>query len=313
MRISGVTYIPRKTHKTRNIFITILILFLLAVITVALISAYIGWTLVHPAKMVIEANSSNIVPEYSDVNFTSKSSDIKLSGWLFRAKSIDKTVILAHDYGRNRLQFEAQTYNMVKAFLDKGYNVLAFDFRNSGKSQGTRSTMGFNEKQDLLAAVSLVKNLGSKDIVILGFSMGASAGILAAAESNDVDAVIADSPYSDLKKYINHSLSGNFLSNFPFNFTVPLSVEWIGGMNIDEVSPKKVIGSVAPRPVMFVHCKNDGSTPVINSRELYSMYPKTGGGKTELWEMDGSGHLGSYSSNPQVYMDRVFRFLDSIN
>jgi len=48
----------------------------------------------------------------------------------------------------------------------------------------------------------------------MGFSTGASACILAAAESDDVDAVIAESPYSDLTLILNkrkqfNQLSGN--------------------------------------------------------------------------------------------------------
>ena len=49
--------------------------------------------------------------------------------------------------------------------------------------------------------------------MLLGFSMGASTAILAAAESQDVDAVIADSPFSDLTSYLDENLS--VWSNLP--------------------------------------------------------------------------------------------------
>ena len=104
MRISGVTYSARKTHKARNTILAAIILLLLIVLTVVIISAYSGWKLLHPAKINIEAFSSNIVPEYRDISFRGTDKNILLKGWFFQLISSDKTVVLAHSYGKNRLE-----------------------------------------------------------------------------------------------------------------------------------------------------------------------------------------------------------------
>ena len=136
MRISGVTFAVRKTHRTRNTIIAIVVILLLAILAVVVISAYQGWSILHPEKKDIEAFSSNIVPEYRDISFKGADKNIILNGWFFQSGSSDKTVIMAHSYGSNRLEFGMQTLDIIKDFLNKGYNVFTFDLRYSGKSGG---------------------------------------------------------------------------------------------------------------------------------------------------------------------------------
>lgn len=313
MRISGVTYVPRKTHKIRNFFVVALVLILVLFIAVAAVSAYVSWDLTHPKKAEIPPFESNIIPEYKDASFTDIHKSVNLSGWFFSAQGSDKTIILAHGYGRNRLQFDIKTLDMIKSFLNKGYNVLTFDFRNSGRSGGKKSTLGLYEKDDLLGAVNFAKAQGSKHIVLLGFSTGASTCILAAAESRDIEAVIADSPFSDLKKYLNESLqTWTRLPEFPFNRTVDLSLRYLTNVNSSNISPVKVIGKLSPEPVLFIHSKDDKSISLSNSRELYDAYSKIAGDKAELWETAGAGHAAGYEMYPEDYMDRVIGFLDKI-
>lgn len=311
MRISGVTFATRKTHKARNVIVTITILLLLAILATVAISAYNGWELLHPIKKDIEAFSANIVPEYRDISFKGKDNNVILSGWHFQAKNKEKTVILAHSYGNNRLQFGLQTVDMIKAFLDKGYNVFAFDFRNSGKSGGKLTSLGYNEKDDLLGAIDYITQQGSKHIILMGFSTGASASILAAAENKSVDAVIADSPYADLKDYLDNNLNTlTKLPPFPFNKTVLISMEIFAGMDTANASPINSIANLAPCRLFLIHGKGDRLIPVENSLKLYSAYSKINADGVELWETDDTGNAASYLKYPAEYMDKVFAFLD---
>lgn len=311
MRISGVTYVPRKTHRARNIFVAVLLLVLLAAVAVLSISVYIGWKILHPEKQPIDAISSNIAPEFQEMTFYGKDTDLPLSGWYFAARGSDKTVILAHSYGGNRLQFKEQTFNMVKAFLDQEYNVFSFDFRNSGKSAGDKTTLGYYEKEDLLGAVAKAKALGSRKTVLLGFSMGATASILAASESGDVSAVVADSPYSSLESFLGLNLAawGGSLPPIPFNKTVGLSIQALAGIDIDRVSPVKAVEYLAPRPLLIIRGRDDTVTPSEDVNEIYSLYSGVEGARAELWQVDGAGHLEAYTKAPADYMDRVLTFL----
>ena len=52
-----------------------------------------------------------------------------------------------------------------------GYNVLMFDIRGHGESEGSKISGGYYEKRDLLGAVEYVKGRGFERIGVLGFSM----------------------------------------------------------------------------------------------------------------------------------------------
>lgn len=313
MRISGVTFAVRKTHKARNTILTIIILLLLSILAVVIISAYQGWNMLHPAKKDLTAFSSNIVPEYRDISFKGIDKKVVLQGWLFQSKNSEKSIIISHSYGSNRLEFGIQTIDMIKCFLNKGYNVFTFDFRNSGKSGGESTTFGYNEKNDLISAINYMKQQGSKHIVLLGFSTGASASILAAAESKNIDAVIADSPYSELESYLKTNLQKKtHLPAFPFNNTVLMSMEVMGGIDTVNASPLASLKEMSPSWLFLIHSQNDSSIPADNSRKLYAAYSKINSGKTELWETTASGNNGSYTENPGKYLEKLASFLDRV-
>ncbi|HHW01028.1 MAG TPA: alpha/beta hydrolase [Clostridiaceae bacterium] len=313
MRIDGITYVSHKTHKLRTFFIVIALLILLAFITVIALSAYVAWNILHPEKAAIKPFSSNIVPDYSNISIPVGDKGITLSGWFFKKLESDKTVILAHDYGKNRLQFEEDTMNIVKGFLNKGYNVLTFDFRNSGKSGGSLTSMGVLEKDDLTAVINYTTRVhNSKHIVLMGFCTGANASILAGAKAKNVDAVILDSPYTDFDDYVNYRAKKWNLPLKLFRYTIPKAVKVLGNINTDDINPIGEITDLSPRPVLFIHGKDDSSVPVSNSRELYALYSKTSSNNTELWEVEGAGHLESYNKNPETYISRVLKFLDTV-
>lgn len=316
MRISGVTYTVRRTHKVRNTILTVIILLLLLVLSVAIISAYNGWELLHPAKKDIEVFSSNIVPEYRDISFRGADRSILLKGWYFQIKNSDRTVILAHSYGKNRLEFGEQSLNMIKSFLGKGYNVFTFDFRNSGQSSGKLTTLGYREKDDIAAAVEYVRQQGSKHIILMGFSTGAAACILAAADADDkenIEAVIADSPYANLEIYLESSLNNWVnLPAFPFNKTVLIAMEMISGMDAANAGPASSLKNLPPCRLFLIHGIGDGIIPVENSRELNSIYSGVAADMSNIWETDDTGNATSFLKYPEEYMSRVFEFLEKI-
>lgn len=309
MRISGISYAHRKTHRIRTIIMVIIIFVLLASIALIGVSTYTGWMLTHPKRKALPVFTSNIVPEYRNISFKDINDEINLKGWFFEVKGSNKTVILAHGYRQNRLQYGEDTFVLIKSLLNQGYNVLTFDFRNCGESEGKITTVGIYEKNDLLGAVKYAKKLGSKQIVLMGFSMGAATSIVAAAESEDVDAVIADSPFSDLEEYLDDNLNAwSKLPSFPFNQTTFLSIKILEGVDPKEFSPRTVIKDIAPRPVLLIHSKDDAFIPVSNSYELLN----TGGSNVKLWETEGVNHVESFTKLTDEYLQKITEFLNTL-
>lgn len=313
MRISGVTYASRKTHKTKYIVFTSIILILIIILTVAIISLYSGWDLLHPQKKSVETFSSNIVPEYREISFRGTDKNVVLSGWFFQTKSSDKTVIMVHSYGKNRLEFGNKSVDMIKEFLNNDYNVFTFDLRNSGKSGGKMTTFGYDEKDDIQGAIDYVKQQGSKHIILIGFSTGASAAIQAAEGKENVDAVIADSPYADLHGYLSNNLNKwTKLPAFPFNKTILASIEIITGIKTSDSKPVATLKNLPPCHLMLIYGKGDKIISPENSRKIYSTYSGINPELAEAWETDDTGDATSYLNDQKGYMEKVFAFLDKI-
>ena len=311
MRISGITYAVRKTHKTRNIVLTVIILLFLVIISLVLITGYESWVLLHPEKEPIGTFSSNIVPEYRDISIPG--SDESLKGWLFQAGNSDRAVILVHSYGKNRLQFGIDTVDLIKELLNKGYGVLAFDLRNSGESGGKDSAFGYSEKNDVKAAINYMKKQGWVHITLLGFSTGADAALLAAADGSSVDAVIADSPYADLKSYLNSSVNQwTHLPPLLLNQVITYGIEVTSNIDMKKASPVNLITAENPPHLLLIHGKDDKIIPVVNSIELYQKYSALNPSGAEFWQTGDDGHATSFIKYKDEYLNRVFAFLDKV-
>lgn len=298
-------------HKRVPIYLTtMLVLITLAVTGVFGVSANVGWQLTHPVRQQIDSTPLAIGLPFEDVVFNSRGDGLKLKGWLIPAQGSTKTVIFAHGYRKNRLQDDVPGLPITQALVAEGYNVLMFDFRNSGESEGNLTSIGQYEVQDLLGAVDFIKSQPDKaqQIVLLGFSMGASTAILAGAREPAVTAVIADSPFADLQTYLDKNLSvWTELPSFPFNQAFFMVVPSLTGLRTETVSPVNEIKNMGNRPLLLIHGEGDEDIPIENSEMLQKAYPKA-----ELLRVPGAKHVKNYATAPQLYLSAVTNFLDRL-
>ena len=194
--------------KLRKLTLAFLLILLFLILAIGGISGYVGWNLTHPAREKLTGTPADFNLPFADISFNSREDGLKLRGWFIPAAS-NNTVIFAHGYRKNRLQLDVPVLPIVRKVYEQGWNVLLFDFRNSGESEGKMTSVGQYEVNDLLGAVDFIrleKKLSGK-IVLHGFSMGAATAIIAGAREKNVDGVIADSPFADLKPYLMENLS----------------------------------------------------------------------------------------------------------
>jgi dipeptidyl aminopeptidase/acylaminoacyl peptidase len=141
------------------------------------ISVFVGWSLTHPNRLPLTESPQAYNLQFAEVDFVSRGDGVKLKGWLLPAKNSNHTLIFAHGYGKNRQQVDVPELELAKELVTQGYNVLLFDFRNSGTSGGEITSVGQYEVCDLLGAIDYIKaqdRIG-QHVALLGFSMGASA------------------------------------------------------------------------------------------------------------------------------------------
>lgn len=100
----------------------------------------------------------------------------------------------------------------VQYLLRAGYTLACIDFRNHGDSSGSITTYGYFERKDILAAIRHLRESAqiSGRIAVLGASMGAACAIMAAASSDQIDALVLDSPFASLEQMVAKSSSRTF-------------------------------------------------------------------------------------------------------
>ena len=113
------------------------------------------------------------------INFQNKKGQ-SLAGLLNKPKEkTDKIVIIAHTFKGDKdyqpiLEAAAGFLSMNKIA------VLRFDFAGAGESEGDyKDATLLSEAADIKAAIEYVEQLGYKKIGLIGFSMGATASIIA--------------------------------------------------------------------------------------------------------------------------------------
>ncbi len=299
-----------RVKTTRIILWTAIGLLALAIIAVFAISAKVGWSLTHPVRAEITSSPAEVGLAYQDVNFNSRKDGLKLSGWLIKAPANEQTVIFAHGYRKNRLQEDVPLLPIARFLVDRGCNVLMFDFRNSGRSEGELTSVGQFEVRDLLGAVDFIKTQPdlNRQIVLMGYSMGAATAILAGAREPTVAAVIADAPFADLKSYLMANLSvWTDLPPVPFNLAFLIVVPPLTGLEAETVSPVKEVHNFNGRPLFLIHGEGDTDIPIANSEAIQKAYPKA-----RLWRVPEAKHVKAYEVAGELYLEKVAGFLDEV-
>jgi alpha-beta hydrolase superfamily lysophospholipase len=129
---------------------------------------------------------------YEEVNFDSEDG-LVLSGRLYRPWS-EKSfplfaapgksgVVLCHMYPSDQASWDTE----ARLLSREGLTVLTFDFRGYGKSQGSKDIRLID--RDVTAAVGFLRDVGVRELVLVGASMGGTASLKAAGQIQTLSSV----------------------------------------------------------------------------------------------------------------------------
>jgi alpha/beta superfamily hydrolase len=157
----------------------------------------------HPLHTVPRRTPAAFGLAYEDVQF--KTADgLELAGWLIPHSHARGNVIFCHGHGRNR----GHVAGLLETFHDLGLNVLAFDFRGHGDSQGHTSTFGHLEVQDLVAAEAFLSQRCPKQpLFLVGLSLGAAVCLQAVPELPNVRGVWSEGAFARFSSAVDNKFS----------------------------------------------------------------------------------------------------------
>lgn len=278
-------------------------------LALAAIVAPVGlvWYRLHPLRIGLDDDPGRHGLAYEPIEFTSPLDGVTLRGWYLPApQPTRRTIVVAPGIDDNRL-VNGVTLRLAPALLDAGFDVLAFDFRGEGESDDGAVTFGVDERWDVLGAVGEARARGADRVGVIGFSLGASAALRAAAASTDIDAVVAESSYADLRTALRHELeTRDHIPGLVSDHALWL-LETLGAFDIDEAPPVEVVGRIAPRPILLIHGTADETVPLTDSDRLLAAASSA---STERWVVRGGRHALAYDVDPGGYARRVVLFLE---
>jgi len=270
----------------------------------------VGMMLTHPRGKKTLNNPKDYLMEFEEIEFKSKLDNLFLRGWWIPSRTPSKKVVVtAHGYTDERSQKNINALSLIKSLHDEGYNVLMFDFRNSGKSEGRRTGVGFYEQHDLSSAVDYVTNeKHQQSVALLGWSMGAATSLVAGTNDDRVSVIIADSPFSDLYTYLKDNLSvWSKLPKKPFTPMILYSMERLLKINPNEVSPLLSVKNGHYTSFLIIHGKNDDKIPYRNALAIYDSIENHK--HKELWLTEEAEHIASFIHYEEEYTEKVISFL----
>jgi len=232
---------------------------------------------------------------------------LKLEGIYIKGEpEINKTIIVVHGITVGI----PTSIKYMRMFLDRGWNVLMYNQRRHGASEGKYSTYGYYEKYDLDLWVNWVVNRNGEDSIIglHGESMGAATVLQYADINKYVDFIIADCAYSDMNELMKFRIKEDIkLPSFPILKFVELKSKIRAKFSFKDVSP---INSIRYNeiPVLFIHGKNDKFVPTYMSEKMYEVKK----GMKRIYLADGAVHACSIEVNKQKYEKVVFEFVNEV-
>ena len=275
--------------------------FFIALVAVYIIGSAVGeWSTLHPLRYGDGPAPSKYGMAYQTVTF-SNADGLTLRGWWIPG-SAARTVVMIHGWTSSR----AEPMSKATYLHAAGYNLLVFDLRGHGTSDGSYTTMGFAEPVDIRAAVSFaLRQEPTAPVALVGYSMGGALAVEAAARDPRVVGVVDDSGYGSLVDVIGNRFAG--LTRLPAALDFLMLAIQRADLHFDASSVRPASDAARlHRPLLTIIGTADTMVTPAQARRVYD----AAAGPKELLMVPGAAHVAGYDRDRPTYTRTVLAFLN---
>jgi len=210
-----------------------------------------------------------------------------LHAWHLHSPAKNKKGLIVHFHG-NAQNMSAHV-QFVWWFLQEGYDLLTFDYRGYGQSDGKVSRE--NSIEDAAAVLSAAElRAQDKPIFIVAQSLGGAIAVAALqqrANSAGISALVVESSFHSYRSVAQSKL-GSFFLTWPLQW--PLSF-----LVTDAHSPNQS-SSPLDIPTLLIHGSKDPVVPYQEGLELAHLIQTTNRGRTSFRTELGRQHTSCFAS-----------------
>lgn len=302
---------PRWWRILKRVILSLIIIAIVLVFGVFpwLLAALVTNARTRPMDRGLTETPATFGAPFKDIEFQT-SDGVEISGWLVPSGDKHATIIYSHGLFRSRRELLERSMDLWKL----GYGALLYDQRNHGASGPASVTLGYHERLDVEGAARYLREQAhtTDKIVSFGISMGASAALLAAADTPEIATVISDSSFLSFNDTVDHHVNGFLrLPAFPFSNELKFYIQRRAGFEGSQLDALEAVKRIGDRPVMFIAAAHDRRMPPAIAEQLYQACSSS---KRDLLIVEGPGdsiHGHAYQANHALYIDRVARFLQN--
>jgi uncharacterized protein len=267
------------------------------VVGVITLPVAIGYVTTHVGRAFVPPNHLGVA--YENVSFET-ADGLELEGWYIPSKNGAAVISFP---GRKGPQKQA------RMLARHGYGVLLFDRRGEGRSEGEPNSWGWGGEADVKAAIAYLQRRPDVDperIGGIGLSVGGEMMIEAAAETDELAAVVAegagarsftedmDEEAPTLEKWTLGAAQSALKTA-----TVAVSSNRTPPANLKDLAAR------VEQPILLIAAPEKGV-----GEELNRGYADAAGESATLWEIPESTHVGGLDARPDEYERRVVGFFD---
>lgn len=226
--------------------------------------------------------NSHTIPNVRDC-WIKTEDGITLHGWFAPADSPIATLVISHGNAGNL----SHRLYLVRALQRRDFNVLIYDYRGYGRSEGSPDEAGIYADGRAAFDYALTQpDIDPERIILFGSSLGGAVAVDVATQ-RPAAGLILEATFSSAKDVAR--VAYPFLPVHFFLKTQLNSVEKINGVRT---------------PLLMLHGNRDSIIPIGLGRKLYD----AADGPKEFYTIEGADHNDTWLVGGEAYFNAISRF-----